>query len=88
MLAGQGIRRSLTRAPVAADGGAGRRRILYLLGRVSEDSDGPIEWCRPVPAGEAKTLAEQLPELELRSEPVHREAAVHLGPGNQITPYQ
>jgi hypothetical protein len=24
-----------------------RRVLLYLLGEVSEDSDGPVEWCVP-----------------------------------------
>jgi DNA-binding transcriptional MerR regulator len=50
---------------------------------VSADSDGPVEWCRPVPETEAHALAEHYPELTLRTEPAHREAfvAVPAGPG-------
>ena len=50
---------------------------------VSADSDGPVEWCRPVPQAEAHALAEHYPELTLRTEPAHREAfvAVPAGPG-------
>jgi len=47
----------------------------------SADGDGLIEWCRPVPAGEAHTLAEHCPELTLRTEPAHREAFVALPAG-------
>ena len=45
---------------------------------VSADSDGPVEWCRPVPQTQARALAEQYPELTLRTEPAHREAFVAL----------
>jgi len=50
---------------------------------VSADSDGPVEWCRPVPGAEAQALTEHYPELTLRTEPAHREAFVALpvGPG-------
>lgn len=50
---------------------------------VSADSDGPIEWCRPVPEAEAQVLAERYPELTLRTEPAHRDAFIVLsvGPG-------
>ena len=52
-------------------------------GWVSADSDGPVEWCKPVPQAEAHALAEHYPELTLRTEPAHREAFVPLpaGPG-------
>ena len=53
-------------------------------GEVSADSDGPVEWCKPVPADRAEALAAQFPELTLRVEPAHREAYVDLGPGGQI----
>ena len=46
---------------------------------ISEDSDGPLEWCRPVPEDRARELAEGLPELALRTEPAHREAFVDVG---------
>jgi len=57
-------------------------------GEVSDDSDGPLEWCRPVPAAEAKALAAQFPELSLRTEPAHTEAFVDLGPGGQTSAVQ
>ena len=50
-------------------------------GWVSGDSDGPVEWCKPVPQGEAHALAEHYPELTLRTEPAHREAYVALPAG-------
>jgi len=53
-------------------------------GQVSADSDGPVEWCKPVPDVEADGLAAQFPELTLRVEPAHREAYVDLGPGGQL----
>jgi DNA-binding transcriptional MerR regulator len=45
------------------------------------DGDGLIEWCRPVPQAEARTLAEQYPELTLRTEPAHLEMFVALPAG-------
>jgi DNA-binding transcriptional MerR regulator len=57
-------------------------------GQVSADSDGPMEWCKPVPDAEAEGLAAQFPELTLRVEPAHREAYVDLGTGGQIDPAQ
>jgi len=45
------------------------------------DSDGPMEWCAPVPAAQAESLASRYPELSLRTEPAHREAFVALPDG-------
>jgi DNA-binding transcriptional MerR regulator len=45
---------------------------------VSADSDGPVEWCKPVPTADAQALASHYPELILRTEPAHREAYVAL----------
>ena len=63
----------------------GREGAAFCIywGWVSADSDGPVEWCRPVPEAEAHALAEHYPELTLRTEPAHREAFVALpvGPG-------
>jgi DNA-binding transcriptional MerR regulator len=42
------------------------------------DSDGLIEWCRPVPQIEAAALAERYPELTLRTEAAHTEAFATL----------
>jgi hypothetical protein len=60
---------------------------LHLLGEVSDDGDGPVEWCRPVPADQAERLAAEVPELVLRNESAHREAFIHLGRG-QVEPAQ
>ena len=66
--------RPLPRLP----GREGATFAIYYA-EVSEDSDGPVEWCRPVPAGQAQELAAAYPELTLRTEPAHGEAYVHLG---------
>ena len=61
----------------------GREGAAFSIywGQVSADSDGPVEWCKPVPDADAEALAEQFPELTLRVEPAHREAYVDLGSG-------
>ena len=69
--------------PPRMEGREGATFCIYW-GEVSADSDGPVEWCRPVPAADAEALAAQSPELTLRVEPAHREAYVDLGPGGQI----
>jgi DNA-binding transcriptional MerR regulator len=59
----------------------GRAGAFYCIwwGEVNDDSDGPLEWCRPVPTDQGEQLALQVPELVLRTEPAHREAFIHLG---------
>src|SRR5208282_794900 len=59
---------------------AGREGAVFSIywGEVSADSDGPVEWCKPVPDSDAKALASQYPELTLRTEPAHREAYVAI----------
>ena len=61
----------------------GRAGAFFQIfwGEVSEDSDGPIEWCRPVPADQAEALAARCPELTLRTEPAHGEAFVPIRDG-------
>jgi DNA-binding transcriptional MerR regulator len=59
------------------DGVAGAPFVIFY-GHVSEDSDGPVEWCRPVPAEQAADLAAQFPDLTLRADPAHEEAFVRL----------
>ncbi len=63
----------------------GREGSVFSIywGEVNDDSDGPVEWCKPVPDDEAASLAAQFPELTLRVEPAHREAYVKLGPGSE-----
>jgi DNA-binding transcriptional MerR regulator len=62
------------------EGRAGAFFCIYW-GEVSKDSDGPMEWCRPVPPDEAEGLAARCSELTLRAEPAHREAFVKIGDG-------
>ncbi len=68
----------------------GRAGAVFAIywGEVSADSDGPVEWCKPVPDDEAEALAAQFPELTLRTEPAHREAYVDLGTGGQFDAVQ
>ncbi len=62
------------------DGRAGAAFCIYWS-HPSADGDGLIEWCKPVPAGEAHTLAQRYPELTLRTEPAHQEAFIALPAG-------
>jgi DNA-binding transcriptional MerR regulator len=61
----------------------GRAGAFFCIfwGEISEDSDGPMEWCRPVPTEQAEALAARCPELALRAEPAHQEAFVKMGDG-------
>ena len=66
---------------------AGQREgavFCIYWGEAFADSDGPVEWCKPVPDAEAEALAAQVPELTLRVEPAHREAYVGLGSAGQF----
>lgn len=58
----------------------GREGAMFSIywGEVSAESDGPVEWCKPVPPSEEDALAPHYPELSLRTEPAHREAYVAL----------
>jgi len=67
------------------DGAAGASFVVYH-GDVSEDSDGPAEWCRPVPVEAAAELAAECPDLVLRTEPEHEEAFVRLARDGRQTP--
>ena len=68
----------------------GRAGAFYCIwwGEVNDDSDGPLEWCRPVPTAQAEQLAIQVPELVLRTEPAHREAFIHVGRWPHAEPAQ
>ncbi|WP_214320320.1 MerR family transcriptional regulator [Nonomuraea sediminis] len=52
--------------------------FLLFHGEVSADSDGPAEFCRPVPAEMADALHEHFPDLTVRTDPAHSEAYVRL----------
>jgi DNA-binding transcriptional MerR regulator len=67
------------RPPARLEGPAGATFCIFW-GEVSNDSDGPLEWCRPVPDEQAATLAADYPEFSLRSEPAHKEAFIDFGP--------
>lgn len=67
------------------EGAAGATFIVYH-GEVTEDSDGPVEWCRPVADDVAAELAARFPDLVLRSETAHEEAYVHLARDPARTP--
>jgi DNA-binding transcriptional MerR regulator len=56
---------------------AGAPFVIYH-GEVTEDSDGPVEWCWPVPDDQAAAIAARFPDLTLRTEPGHQEAFIHL----------
>lgn len=65
--------------PPRVDGVAGAAFLIYY-GEVNQDSDGPVEFCWPVPQDLAGQLAASFPGLTLRTEPAHQEAYTHLGP--------
>jgi DNA-binding transcriptional MerR regulator len=60
------------------EGIAGAPFMIYH-GEVTEDSDGPVEWCWPVPDDQAAAIAARFPDLTLRTESAHQEAFIHLG---------
>jgi hypothetical protein len=71
----------------------GREGAAFCIwwGLVNADTDGPIEWCAPVPAAQAESLASRYPELTLRTEPAHLEAFVALpdpGEGDEVVHWQ
>jgi DNA-binding transcriptional MerR regulator len=57
------------------EGIAGAPFTIYH-GEVSGDSDGPVEWCWPVPEDRAAEIAAGFPDLTLRTEAAHQEAFV------------
>jgi DNA-binding transcriptional MerR regulator len=64
--------------PVPRIEGIAGAAFLVYYGEVNQDSDGPVEFCWPVPQDQAGLLAASLPELTLRTEPAHQEAYVHM----------
>ena len=69
----------------------GREGAAFCIwwGLVNADGDGPIEWCAPVPAARAESLAPHYPELSLRTEPPHLEAFVALpDAGDEVAHWQ
>jgi DNA-binding transcriptional MerR regulator len=68
----------------------GRQGAFFCIywSHPTPDGDGLIEWCKPVPPAEAHTLAEQYPELTLRTEPAHIEMFVALPDGYGVVEWQ
>ena len=64
--------------PVPRIEGVAGAAFLVYYGEVNQDSDGPVEFCWPVPQDLAGQLAASFPGLTLRTEPAHQEAYVHL----------
>jgi DNA-binding transcriptional MerR regulator len=65
------------RAVPRVEGVAGAGFLIYY-GEVNQDSDGPVEFCWPVPQDLAGELAAGFPALTLRTEPAHQEACLNL----------
>ena len=74
--------------PLPAVPGVEGASFLVYYAEVSADSDGPVEWCRPVPAEQAEETAARYPELTLRTEPEHDEAYVSLGRALEVNESQ
>jgi DNA-binding transcriptional MerR regulator len=64
--------------PVSRIEGVAGAAFLVYYGEVNQDSDGPVEFCWPVPQDLAGPLSGSFPGLTLRTEPAHQEAYVHL----------
>lgn len=52
--------------------------FLIFYGEVSDDSDGPVELCRPVVAEAGPEAVEAMADVQLRVEPAHDEAYIRL----------
>jgi DNA-binding transcriptional MerR regulator len=52
--------------------------FLVFYGEVSEDSDGPLELCRPVAADASADPSPAMKDLQLRTEAAHEEAFIRL----------
>ncbi len=69
--------------PLEVPGGKENAMFLVYYGEVNADSDGPVEMCKPIPKDDAEELLKRYPELSLRTETAHEEAAVHVGKGEK-----
>jgi DNA-binding transcriptional MerR regulator len=74
--------------PIPRLGGQEGASFLIYHGEVNADSDGPVEWCHPLPEDDPEAVAAQYPELTLRDEPAHSEVWMAVGPGGQVAPAQ
>ena len=71
---------AFTRLRSAAPGVEGIAGCPFLVfyGEVSDDSDGPLELCRPVAPGSAVDPAAGMTDVQLRVEPAHDEAFIRV----------
>jgi DNA-binding transcriptional MerR regulator len=83
---GRGFLLPLRAAAPRLPGVAGGAPFVVYLGEVSEDGDGPIEWCWPLPADQAESTAAQFPHLTLRTLGAYQEAFVPMGPALHVGP--
>jgi DNA-binding transcriptional MerR regulator len=66
----------MARGGVARVEGIAGAPFTIFYGEVSGDSDGPVEFCWPVPDDQAAEIAAGFPDLTLRTERAHQEAFV------------
>jgi DNA-binding transcriptional MerR regulator len=64
---------------------AGVPFVVYY-GEVSQDSDGPVELCRPVAPGTPEGQVAGSPGIQVRAEPAHEEAYVRLSVAEMTWP--
>ena len=71
---------AFSRLRSAGPGLAGIAGVPFLVfyGEVSDDSDGPMELCRPVATGSAVDPATATADVQLRVEPAHDEVFIRL----------
>ena len=69
----------MARGGVARVEGIAGAPFTIFHGEVSADSDGPVEFCWPVPDDQAAAIAADFPDLTLRTEPAHQEVFVGQG---------
>ena len=55
--------------------------FLTFYGEVSEDSDGPVEFCRPVSVDTDDEIVGAMPDVQLRTEPAHEDISIRVQPG-------
>lgn len=70
--------RLLTAAP-RLNGYLGANFITFY-GEVSDDSDGPVEFCRPASIDTSDEALAGMPDVQLRTEPAHDDISIRLAP--------
>jgi DNA-binding transcriptional MerR regulator len=79
MAMGKGLIARLHPVAMPSPGDPVSAPFVIYYGEVSQDSDGPVEMCWPVPGEQAAQIAAGFPDLTLRTEPAHQEAFAHPG---------